>query len=360
MLQMRKIAIIGTVGLPAKYGGFETLAEYLTKYLFSEYDISVYCSAKSYDVELSTYNGAKLKYINLKANGIQSIPYDIISIIRACRTADTLLILGVSGCIILPIIKQLSSKKLVVNIDGIEWKRNKWNKYAKWFLKFSEKQAVNYADIIVTDNKAIEDYVQDEYGKKSELIAYGADHVKKLPIDEDLSQEFSFLQDKYAFTVCRIEPENNLHVIIEAMSQQTKLPLVVIGNWNASLYGQELREKYSSYKHIYLLDPIYEQDKLNKFRSNCYIYLHGHSAGGTNPSLVEAMHLKLPIFAFDVVYNGKTTEHQAKYFSSSEELLKLIENSNEISLEEIGNKMYEISEKRYRWDIIAKQYAKLF
>ena len=87
-METRKIAIIGTVGLPAKYGGFETLAEYLTKYLSKEYDMSVYCSAHSYDETLSTYNGATLKYINLKANGVQSIPYDIISIVRACRSAD--------------------------------------------------------------------------------------------------------------------------------------------------------------------------------------------------------------------------------------------------------------------------------
>lgn len=356
----KKIAIIGTVGLPAKYGGFETLAEYLTKHLSHDYDMTVYCSSDSYEEELTTYNGATLKHINLKANGVQSIPYDILSILHACRRADTLLILGVSGCIILPLLKIFGSKKTIVNIDGLEWKRNKWNKYAKWFLKFSEKLAVKYADVVITDNKVIQDYVQDEYGKKSELIAYGADHVKKLQIDVEVMVEYPFLSEQYAFTVCRIEPENNIHMIIEAMAEIDELPLVIIGNWKASKYGQDLKKKYADTKNVFLIHPIYDQVILNQMRSNCTLYLHGHSAGGTNPSLVEAMHLELPIFAYDVAYNRETTEHQAKYFASSAELFKLIEHLNEVSLPDLGKKMFEISEKRYRWDIIAKQYAKLF
>ena len=357
---MKSVSIIGTVGLPAKYGGFETLTEYLTKYLSKEYDMSVYCSAKSYDGTLESYNGAVLKYINLKANGVQSIPYDIISIVRACRTADTLLILGVSGCIVLPFVKMFSHKKLVVNIDGLEWKRHKWNKYAKWFLKFSEKQAVNYADAVITDNKVIQEYVETEYGKQSSLIAYGADHVQKLHLDTSMLNEFPFLQEKYAFSVCRIEPENNIHLIVEAMSQQETLPLVLIGNWDKSQYGRDLRSQYRHLEHIHLLDPIYDQGRLNQIRSNCTLYLHGHSAGGTNPSLVEAMYLELPIFAFDVAYNRETTEHQAKYFTCSVELFKLIEDLENIDLNEIAEKMYTIAEKRYKWEIIARQYAKLF
>ena len=176
----KKVAIIGTVGLPAKYGGFETLSEYLTKHLGEKFEITVYCSSKSYENQLEYYNNAKLEYIALNANGVQSIPYDIVSIFKALKYADTLLILGVSGCIILPFVKMFSKKKIVVNIDGLEWKRAKWNKYAKAFLKFSEKMAVKYADVVVTDNKVIQNYVLSEYGEESELIAYGADHVEKI------------------------------------------------------------------------------------------------------------------------------------------------------------------------------------
>lgn len=356
----KKIAIIGTVGLPAKYGGFETLAEYLTKHLSNNYDMTVYCSAKSYDEQLSNYNGAALKYINLHANGVQSIPYDIISILKAYRTSDTLLILGVSGCIILPIVRWFGPKNIIVNIDGLEWKRQKWNKYAKWFLKFSERMAVKYADVVTADNKVIQDHVKNEYGKSSELIAYGADHVERMPLSQEILKRYPFLGEKYAFTVCRIEPENNLHIILEAMAQQDELPLVIIGNWENSEYGRELRMKYADMGHIHLLDPIYEQNILDQIRSNCTVYLHGHSAGGTNPSLVEAMYLGLPIFAYDVAYNKETTEHQAAYFSDAEELVKLVGVISEDSLASNAGKMYEIASRRYVWSVIAQQYADLF
>jgi glycosyltransferase involved in cell wall biosynthesis len=356
----KEIAIIGTVGLPAKYGGFETLTEYLAKYLSSDYDMTVYCSAKSYDEQLENYNGATLEYISLNANGVQSIPYDIISIFKSLRYADTLLILGVSGCSILPVIRLFTRKRIVVNIDGLEWKRQKWNKYAKWFLKFSEKMAVKYADVVIADNKVIQEHVQSKYNKSSELIAYGADHVEYMSLSSEILTKYTYLSGAYAFTVCRIEPENNLHIIIEAMALQSKLPLVIVGNWENSEYGRGLRTQYEKINHIHLLDPIYEQNILNQIRANCTVYLHGHSAGGTNPSLVEAMYLGLPIFAFDVDYNRETTEQRASYFDSAEGLLKLIDSMAMVDLERDGENMRTIAKKRYIWKVIAKHYAKLF
>lgn len=356
----KKVAIIGTVGLPAKYGGFETLTEYLTRHLADKYDLTVYCSGKSYDERIASYNGAVLKYINLNANGVQSIPYDVVSIFKALHYADTLLILGVSGCSILPMVRMFSRRRVVVNIDGLEWKRQKWNRYAKWFLKFSEKMAVKYADVVIADNKVIQDHVLDTHGKKSELIAYGADHVQKLPLCEEVLAQYPFLEGDYAFTVCRIEPENNLHVIIEAMARQNNLPLVIVGNWENSEYGKSLRKKYAEVEHIHLIDPIYDQTTLNQIRSNCTVYLHGHSAGGTNPSLVEAMYLALPIFAFDVAYNRETTENKAVYFGDSKELKEHIETLDKAALASNAENMYEIASRRYVWSKIAQEYAKLF
>ncbi len=359
---MKTISIIGTVGLPATYGGFETLVEYITKHLSEDYNITVYCSSKSYKQQLSHYNGATLKYINLHANGIQSVPYDILSIANAWKTSDTLLILGVSGCLILPFVKLFGKKKIVVNIDGLEWKRQKWKSYAKKFLKFSEFLAVKYADVVITDNKVIQDYVQREYGKQSELIAYGADHVNKLEISNDLLEQFSFLKHNYAFSVCRIEPENNIHVLLNAFEQFKKLTLAIIGNWSKSEYGQQLKENYSNVENIILIDPIYDQTILDQIRSNCYLYLHGHSAGGTNPSLVEAMYLELPILAFDVSYNRATTEDKALYFHDHKELIVLLEKivANQIDLQAYSTAMYHIAKNHYTWEKIASQYASIF
>lgn len=356
----KKVSIIGTVGIPAKYGGFETLVEYLTKNQGKNYYMTVYCSSKNYDKQLSEHNGAKLKYVNLKANGAQSIPYDIISLFQSLKNSDVILILGVSGCIILPLVKLISNNRILVNIDGLEWKRNKWNGFAKWFLKFSEKIAVKYADEIITDNKVITGYVKSEYGESSHLITYGADHVTNEPFDDELIEKYPQVKSDYAFKVCRIEPENNIHIILEAFSILPEKNIVCIGNWDDSEYGKNLKMKYAEHKNIFLLDPIYDQLILNKLRSNCSIYIHGHSAGGTNPSLVEAMYLGLPIFAFGVDYNKETTENRALYFDDVTDLVSLLNNVNTDQLSEISYEMKNIAKVRYTWSYVCKQYTELF
>lgn len=356
----KKIAVIGTVGIPAKYGGFETLVEYITKEIYQDFDITVYCSAKSYSEKFETYNNCKLHYINLEANGMQSILYDIRAIFHALKYADVLLILGVSGCIILPFIKLFFKKKIIVNIDGLEWKRQKWNGIAKWFLKLSERFAVKAADAVIGDNKVIKDYVGQTYGKKAHLIAYGGDHCSTRPLSQKTLKKYPFLNAQYAFKVCRIEPENNIEMILEAFAQADKIPLVLIGNWNNSAFGRQIKSEYQDFETIYLLDPIYDQDILNEIRSNCFVYIHGHSAGGTNPSLVEAMCLNLPIIAYDVSYNRMTTANSATYFKNSSDLISLLKNTNSASLAKNKAEMYRIAKENYNWKKIAENYAQLF
>jgi glycosyltransferase involved in cell wall biosynthesis len=360
LLKVKKISIIGSVGLPANYGGWETLVDHLTKNLSGSMDIDVYCSAKRYDVRLDSYNGANLKYVNLDANGIQSIPYDVVSMLRAIGDSDTILVLGVSGCIFLPIINLFYNKNIIVNIDGLEWKRDKWSAFAKWFLKLSESVAVKYADITVSDNKAIQDYVLSEYGKKSELIAYGADHVNYVGFDEEDVAKFIFLGKPYAFKVCRIEPENNVHMIIAAFLNNKKFDLVIVGNWGNSAYGINLKKKYSEIESIHLLDPIYDQYELNKIRGNCNVYIHGHSAGGTNPSLVEAMYLGLPVIAYGVSYNKETTHGLAKYFNSEVDLKNIISSIDTEELSLIAKKMKGVAVNNYIWSRISDQYSNIF
>ena len=271
-----------------------------------------------------------------------------------------MLILGVSGCVILPFIRLFNKKRIITNIDGLEWRREKWSKNAKCFLKFSERLAVKYSDVVVTDNKVIQEYVFSEYGVKSELIAYGSDHVTKENLSDGIKQKNSFLNSRYAFKVCRIEPENNIHLILESFGEHLELNIVIVGNWENSEYGKELKERYSRFENIFLLDPIYDQNILNQIRSNCYIYIHGHSAGGTNPSLVEAMYLRLPIFSFGVEYNKATTEYKAKYFKNKNELLVLLKNINDDELGSIASNMQEIAKEKYTWEKVSQQYSALF
>jgi glycosyltransferase involved in cell wall biosynthesis len=249
-----------------------------------------------------------------------------------------------------------SSARIITNIDGVEWRREKWQGFAKHFLHFSERVAIRFSHDVIADNEVIANYVQENYGVKSHTIAYGGDHVLDVM---NSSIDNYVLPDTFAFSVCRIEPENNVHIIVDAFSRLPSISLVVVGNWDYSEYGRSLREKYASCTNLYLLDSIYDLGKLKQLRSKASMFVHGHSAGGTNPSLVEAMHFGKVIFAFDCNYNRSTTEDKAIYFKSAEELIIAIGNIDPDKSESVGSNMLEIAKRRYTWEIIAKQYFKL-
>lgn len=353
-----KVAIVGTQGVPANYGGFESLVENLLgDNCPHDVEYTVFCSSKDMPDRRSTHKNANLKYIPLHANGFQSIPYDMLSLCRCLKGYDVVMVLGVSGCLFLPIFRIFNRRRLIINIDGLEHRREKWGKLARWVLKTSEAMAIRFADIIIADNKGIQDYITQTYNQPSELIAYGGDHAQRSLndtfIDKALS-DYGLTRGGYAVTVCRIEPENNSHVILEAFSQTDKT-LVFIGNWNHSEYSRSLKEKYSAYPNIKIVDAIYNLDVLYAIRSNAGVYMHGHSAGGTNPSLVEAMFFGIPIIAYDVVYNRETTGNKAYYFKNGNEIIELLHRSD---LE--GAPMREIAERNYRWQTIAGQYVSLY
>ena len=255
----KKIAIIGTVGLPAKYGGFETLANHLVLNLSNEFEFTVYCSKKKYAPEerVATYKGAKLEYINLEANGVQSIIYDSISILKSLKNHDVLLILGVAGAWMLPFIKWFTNKKIIISIDGIEWKRDKWSFLAKLYLWWAEKLAVKYSHFDISDNESIQDYTAIRYETLSKVIEYGADHTMNVMPTNDDYVKYTFLKEDYAVKVCRIEPENNVEMVLEAFGTIQNINLVLVGNWNNSEYGKALKIKFNSYKNKFLFDEKY-------------------------------------------------------------------------------------------------------
>ena len=360
-MKKKKVAIIGTAGVPSRYGGFETLAHNLVLNLNQKYDLHVYASKKNYAKQerVKRWKNARIHYLPMSANGVWSIIYDIISMIHAMFYADQLIILGVSGGIFVPFVRFFSKAKIVVNIDGLEWRRDKWGKKTKKFLKYSEYIAVKYSHADITDNEAIKRYTAIFYKTASHLIAYGADHVSPRKLNKADYEKYPFLRKPYAFKVARIEPENNIEMILAAFAKKVTKNLVVVGNWNHSEYARNLRKDFSQFPNIFLLDPIYNQKKLDKLRSNCFLYVHGHSAGGTNPSLVEAMMLKLPIFSYDVSYNRATTQNEAVYFKNVDHLIDLLDEIPYKRLRAVSEKMYEIASFRYSWIYISGRYASI-
>lgn len=356
------VAIVGTVGLPASYGGFETLAEQLVRNLSHRYQMLVFCSGKRYPSKQNRpdkYDGANLDYLELDANGWQSVPYDIVSLLRGARRSRSLLVLGVSGGLMLPIIRLFWPKvHIATNVDGIEWKRQKWGWIARTFLHVSEWSAVRFSHDVVADNQGICDHINENYGRAAHLIAYGGDNTASVVPDQTMQPvDTNFEPHSYYFAVCRIEPENNLTSILEAFAQTPNARLVVVGNWDSSIFARNLREKFSNNSNIEMRDPIYDQVRLGHLRTNAKAYVHGHSAGGTNPSLVEAMYANMAILAFDVVYNRYTTENLAIYWLDTEALTKYLCDMTDENLRKNAQKMGEVARRHYTWSAISKKYG---
>ncbi len=360
---MKKVAIIGTVGVPACYGGYETLVENLLTYKQNDdIEYQVYCSSKVYKNRSKTYKGAKLVYVPFNANGVQAVIYDSISLIHAYFTCNQILSLGTVGCFILPLFKLFSRKKIFINLDGLDNNRAKFNSFSQMMIGAARWLAAKFATTCISDNQGIKDYAKEVYKRDSVLIEYGGDNATRVENNEKLQSKYGLTPQGYCFKVARIEPENNIEMILEAFSRIPNEQLVLVGNWNRSEFGRTMRSKYGKFANIKMWDPIYEPEEINLLRSNCKLYIHGHSAGGTNPSLVEAMNLGLCIIAYDVIYNRETTEHKALYF---EDVVSLINSVSKLSSSHtqqsaIRDDMKEIATRRYTWKTITNKYELLF
>lgn len=361
MSKKLKVAIIGTNGIPANYGGIETLAEYLARDLSNNYDLYCYCSKTPKELQRDIYRNTKLVYVPLKANGWQSILYDGYTILRSLWKHDVLLILGCSNPVA-PLFNLFHRKKIVYNsIGGREVDKVRGikalGKLEVALKKFLGRIPVKYSDFVIIDNKANVDEFIKLRNRVPIVAEYGGDHAVYRPITEKMIEKYSFLAKPYDVTVSRAQEDMNIHMVIEAYKEVTDRTIVIVSNWNKTEYGRELkRHNINKYDNIVLLDAIYNQDELNVIRSNASVYLHTHSMCGTAPSLVEAMFLGLPIISYRVPTNIETTENKAVYFETVEELSNILTHSDVGSLMKMSETMKEIAKRRYLWKRITEIY----
>jgi len=356
----RKVAVVGTNGIPARYGGYETLTEYLTKYLSTEFDFTVYCSKTQVRLH-KEYNGSKLKYIPLKANGWQSIFYDMYTLFHATFHSDVILYLGPGAGFVVPILK-VFRKKIIVNHGGLnEWEREKYSSFQRFVAKSGHKYAAKFATHNIADNFLLRNSINKTFGVDSLVIRYGGDHAMKVKVDNDLADKYPFLLENYFVNVSRAQVDNNLHLVLEAFKNTHERKLVMVSNWSISSYGMDLKSEYmNKYQNIILLDAVYEPKEINAIRGNAEAYIHSHSYCGTSPSLVEAMSLGLPIFSYDVPTNRETTQEKAFFFKNEGELQNLIKSVSKEDLFYNGKEMKMIADKEYSWLSISSKYADLF
>lgn len=355
----KNVAIIGTVGVPANYGGYETMVDNMLEYTPENIKYTVYCSRLAYKKRPEQYKEAKLKYFPFKANGFQAMIYDALCTVDAWFHSDTILSLGNSGTFVYPILRIFGKRRIIHNYDGFEANRDKWNPFVKWLITAIQHLAAKYSEVHIADNDAIVPLLKERCGVGSIVIEYGGDGAFPVIDNHHLKNVYGLESNSYYFNVARIEPENNIHLMLEAFASMPDKQLVLVGNWHKNEYGKGLLKQYVDCKNIKMLTPIYEPKEINLLRSNCKLYIHPHSVGGTNPSLVEAMFLGLPIIAFDVVYNRATTEEKALYFKDAKSLADMIVNK-EPQFTQVAKDMKEIADRRYRWEVIAKKYSELY
>lgn len=318
-MSLTSIAFIGTVGVPNVYGGFEAFLESSVPMLVKRgHRVTVTCDASRYTDHTPNWYGARRVFIGVGANGAASVLHDALAFFKVFAGHRNIVVLGVSAGLFFPVFRLLCSltgKKLIVNVDGVEWRRTKFSQKRRLLLRLFDAVAQYCSHVVIYDNPALREFVLDSCQAKAVCIGYSGDHVLRMPgVD---------LRKFNALTICRIEPENNLHMLIEGALLSPLENYTIVGNWAQSEYGRALRERYAKEPRLSLLDPIYDAQQLAILRESCAVYLHGHSVGGTNPSLVEMLFYDCAIVCFDVAFNRETAGDCAGYFSSANDLATL-------------------------------------
>jgi hypothetical protein len=334
-----RVAVVGCVGIPNRYGGFESFAEHISPALRARgMAVSVTCDRARYADDLSPeFKGVRRLFIRMPANGALSPLHDLLAFLRVVFSHDAVLVLGVSGGMFFPLFRLLallSGSQVLVNVDGVEWRRTKFQPWKRSFLYLSDWLAQRFAHKVVYDNLALRRFLH--YPAKAHCMAYSGDHAAVAPAAPTGAGWVRGQAASYALTVCRIEPENNCEMLIQGFLESNLDEYRFVGNWASSAYGRALREKYADHPRLRLMDPVYDAGPLHALRHGCSHYLHGHAVGGTNPSLVEMLFFDCHILCFDCDFNRCTAEAAAAYFKSHAELARQLDGPQPTALPPAG------------------------
>ena len=380
---MKDIFIIGSRGLPAQYGGFETFVEKLISHKVSpaiRYHVaglSDESTGKHFDYEGAdcfTVNPPKLGPARVIAYDMMAINYSLKLIKKEGIQAPIFYILGNTiGAFIVHFAKKIQSIGgiLLVNPDGLEWKRAKWSKPVQSYLKYSEKEMTKYANLIISDNRGIETYIQNTYPwSRTTFIAYGTDLSKTTLAAEDAPvrdwyQKWQTQEKDYYLILGRFVPENNYEIAIrEFMKSSTERDLVIICNHEGNAYFDELRQitGFDKDKRVKFVGTVYDQDLLKYIRNQAFAYIHGHEVGGTNPGLLEALAQTDLNLIYNVDFNHQVAQETALYWNKEDgNLSQLIDSvDGQVSFEDLGNAAKANMKENYTWEKIVGEYEELF
>ena len=355
-----KIAILGTRGVPNHYGGFEHFAACLSKGLVEKgHHVTVYNSSK-HPYRRKEWQGVRIIHC-FDPEHIIGVPgqfvYDLNCILDARnRNYDIILMLGYTSS---SVWKFLYPKKpvIITNMDGLEWKRTKYSKPVRRFLQYAEKLAIYSGHYHIADSPVIKAYLDSHYNINSKYIAYGAE-LHPLT-DESMLAAYTLVKRQYFLLMARMEPENNIEMILDGFcATLDKLKFAVIGN-TANGYGKYIVEKYKNEPRIVFLGAIFEDTIVQSITACCKLYFHGHSVGGTNPSLLDAMGAKVPVAAHDNPFNKSILRNNAQFFSDAADVTRMITANAYNNPTHIENN-YTCIENDFSWHTIIDQYETYF
>ena len=329
-----RIAFISTRGIPNNYGGFEQFAEYISVGLVQRgHEVIVY-SPHFHPYKESEYKGVRIKQIyspeQWMGSSIGSFFYDFSSLRDALKREKFDIIYEAGYTSIVPAyiwfnVKKIKYPLFATNMDGLEYKRTKFNKWVQKFLFWEERTTVKHSHFLIADNLGIQDYYKEKYGKESKYLPYGANIYNDY--DVSLLEEYNLVADSYYLVIARLEPENNIEMVIQGYIESGRhdKELIIVGKTNTP-HGKALVKKYDSYTSIRFVGGIYDFKKINSIRYFSSAYFHGHSVGGTNPSLLEAMASSCFIIANDNIFNRAVLKKNALYFKNKENVSSFFNN----------------------------------
>lgn len=364
---MKQVQILGTRGIPARHGGFETFAEKLALYLVSRHwEVTVYCQAEAGSAsKTERWQGIELVHIPAPGGSLGTIVFDLRATWHAMGKDGVALVLGYNTAIFNVLLK-IAGKKVITNMDGIEWKRKKWGSLAKAWFYANEHFGRIFSDVLVADHPAIKEHLEriptykKIFKRKVVTIPYGAD----LPLVE--SDELRWLakygvQKPYCLLVARPEPENSILEIVEGFCRkQRNHYLVILGEYDrGNTYHKQVLA--AANQEVVFTGAIYDKQAISSLRKNAMFYIHGHTVGGTNPALVEALAAGMAVLAQNNPFNRWVAGDAAVYFDDANEASEHIDKL--LSDEQMRTSMKKNANKRYssefRWESVLEAYEKV-
>jgi glycosyltransferase involved in cell wall biosynthesis len=353
-----KIAILGTRGIPNHYGGFEHVSEYVSEGLVKRgHSVTVY-NSHNHPYQDDKWNGVDIKHCYdpeyLIGTAGQFI-YDLNCLIDARRkNFDVVMMMGYTSSSVWG--KLYPQKSIIItNMDGLEWKRSKYSPSVQKFLKYAERLAVKYSQYYISDSRVIKSYLGEKYNIESKYIPYGAD----LFSEEEREQvdQAEALKEDYFLLMARMEPENNIETILQGFNNSSSLKKFKVLGDTSNRFGKFITHKFKNDDRIEFKGSIFDNSKVRVLQNNSYLYFHGHSVGGTNPSLLEAMASEALIAAHNNPFNKSVLNADAFYFSNVNEVRNLVETVQRKETEKtmVSNNLHKIK-YQFNWEKIIDQY----